>query len=145
METSHLNHATVMNKTGFIVFAHGSSIESANEAVRAVAQKMAAQKMAAQEVAGNEYDHPNVEAAFLEGGRPDLNSAVATLAQRGVQHVIVVPYFLTLGLHLQRDLPRLAAAARASHPGLIIEITAPLDGHPALVEALLDRAREAAT
>jgi sirohydrochlorin ferrochelatase len=116
--------------TGYIVFAHGSSVESANEAVRSVAYKMAQ--------AGG---YAQVIAAFLEGGRPDLSSAVGELALRGVSHIVVIPYFLTLGLHLQRDLPRLIGETRTEHPGLEIDVTPPLDGHPAMVEALLDRAR----
>jgi sirohydrochlorin ferrochelatase len=114
--------------TGYIVFAHGSSVESANEAVRAVAAEMARR-------GGLE----TVIAAFLEGGKPDLQSAVESLAGR-VSRIVVVPYFLTLGLHLQRDLPKLIAAAREAHPGVEIEVTPPLDGHPAMPDVLLARA-----
>jgi sirohydrochlorin ferrochelatase len=116
--------------TGYIVFAHGSSVESANDAVRSVAGELAR--------AGG---YEEVVAAFLEGGRPDLASAAGELAARGVAHIVVIPYFLTLGLHLQRDLPRLVGEARRDHPGLEIEVTPPLDGHPAMIDALLDRAR----
>jgi len=85
-----------------------------------------------------------VETAFLEAGRPDLRGAVEALAGRGIRQVIVIPYFLTLGMHLQRDLPRLVEELRALHPGVEIQVTAPLDGHPALIDALVGRAREAA-
>jgi len=115
--------------TGYVVFAHGSRIESANEAVRSVAADLAR--------AGG---FPHVEAAFLELGRPDLEGAVDVLIQRGVSSIVVIPYFLTLGTHLQRDLPRLVDQALTAHPGIAIEVTPPLDGHPALLEALADRA-----
>jgi sirohydrochlorin ferrochelatase len=117
--------------TGFIVFAHGSRIESANDAVREVVARMAA--------SGGHV----VEAAFLELGVPDLTSATALLIARGAKRIVVIPYFLTLGTHLQRDLPRLAQSASRDHGDIEIDITAPLDGHPALVEVLLDRASEA--
>ena len=117
--------------TGFIVFAHGSRIESANQAVHDVAAKMAA--------AG---DHA-IQAAFLELGQPDLAAATELLIKRGVTRIIVIPYFLTLGTHMQRDLPRLAADASRAHGNIEMRITAPLDGHPALIEALLDRAAQA--
>jgi sirohydrochlorin ferrochelatase len=115
--------------TGYVVFAHGSSIESANEAVRAVTAEVRAR--GALEA---------VEPAFLECGKPDLRGAVDALAARGAERVVVIPYFLTLGLHLQRDLPRLIKEVETAHPGLRISVTAPLDGHPAMVNALLDRA-----
>ncbi len=119
--------------TAYVIFAHGSSVESANDAVRAVAAEMARR-------GGLE----TVVAAFLEGGQPDLPGALESLAKKNVSRVVVVPYFLTLGLHLQRDLPRLIDKVKSAHPGLAIEVTAPLDQHPAMVDALLDRAREAA-
>jgi sirohydrochlorin ferrochelatase len=122
--------------TGFIVFAHGSRIESANQAVRDVVSKMAASQMAAS-------SHHVVEAAFLELGQPDLTGATALLIARGAKRIVIIPYFLTLGTHMQRDLPRLARHASHAHGDIDIQITSPLDGHPALLQALLDRATQA--
>jgi len=114
--------------TGIIVFAHGSRLEPANEAVRSVARQLAG--------AGR---FETVEAAFLELGEPSLEGAVEALVGRGVHDILVVPYFLTLGIHLERDLPNIInqLASRIGH--VRIRVAAPLDGHPALVEALLDR------
>ncbi len=117
--------------TGYLVFAHGSSLESANEAVRNVARQ------AAERAGWTIY-----ETAFLGGGMPDLAGAVEELVRRGVRRVIVIPYFLTFGTHLERDLPVLVAQARKTHPELLIKVTAPLDGHPGMVEAVMDRAKE---
>jgi len=116
---------------GYIVFAHGSSVESANEAVRKVARQ------AADRAGWTIY-----ETAFLGGGKPSLPVAIDALVSRGVRRVIVIPYFLTSGTHLERDLPALVAEARGAHPELAIDVTAPLDGHPGMVEAVLDRAKE---
>jgi sirohydrochlorin ferrochelatase len=84
-----------------------------------------------------------VEAAFLELGQPDLAGAVARLATEGVRHIVVIPYFLTLGIHLERDLPALVEKLMAAHPGIEIRVTKPLEGHRALLRILLDRAEEA--
>jgi sirohydrochlorin ferrochelatase len=116
--------------TGIVVFAHGSRIEPANQAVRDVAANLA--------LAG---DFTHVEAAFLELGQPSLSDAVATLLLKGATEVLVLPYFLTLGMHLERDLPRLVQSIEQSHPNLSISVAPPLDGHPALLQALLDRAK----
>lgn len=121
-----------MSGAGIVVFAHGSSVESANEAVRTVAKRLA-------ETGGFAL----VEPAFLEQGAPDLAGAVGRLVERGASRVLVIPYFLTLGIHLQRDLPRIVGEISRIHQGMEIRVTPPLDGHPAMVEALLDRAREA--
>ena len=54
----------------------------------------------------------------------------------------MAPYFLTMGVHLRIDLPRILARIREAIPGVEVVETAPLDGHPALVEVLADRTRE---
>jgi len=117
---------------GIILFAHGSRISAANDGVRAAAADLAR--------AGS-FEH--VAAAFLELGQPDLPAAVETLAGRGVRRIIVIPYFLTPGLHLERDLPGIISGITKRHSELEIMVTPPLDGHPALIEILLDRVRGA--
>jgi|SRR5580658_5212497 sirohydrochlorin ferrochelatase len=117
--------------TGIVIFAHGSSVPSANDAVRVVAEAAA--------VAGA-FRH--VETAFLEA-RPNLAEAVARLADSGVTRILVVPYFLTLGIHLQRDLPAIVEELAQAHQNMEIRVTPPLDGHPALAQVLVDRAQAA--
>jgi sirohydrochlorin ferrochelatase len=119
-------------KTGFVIFAHGSRIEGANESVRAVAAEVSR--------AGG-YDL--VEAAFLDLAPPDLESAVGDLVRRGAGRIVLIPYFLTLGTHLDRDLPGIVARASRAHNDVPIDVTPPLNGHPALLEILLERARQA--
>jgi sirohydrochlorin ferrochelatase len=129
LDSARTNSETV--EAAYIVFAHGSSVESANDAVRVVARQ-----------AADRGQWRTFAAAFLEGGRPSLADAVDELAAHGTSRIVVIPYFLTLGLHLQRDLPRLIEEIKRRHPGLEIEVTAPLDGHPSMAEALVDRARD---
>jgi sirohydrochlorin ferrochelatase len=114
--------------TGIIVFAHGSRVESANEAVRSVSAELA-----------RASGFLLVQAAFLELGQPDLLGAADQLVAKGAERLIVLPYFLTLGLHMERDLPVLIAAIKKKYKDLDVEVSAPLDGHPALVQILLDR------
>jgi sirohydrochlorin ferrochelatase len=120
-------------KTGIIVFGHGSSVATANESVRAVADQMA-----------RDGGYDLVEAAFLELASPDLAEAVDHLVNRGAERILVIPYFLTLGIHLQRDLPRIVEKLSGIHNGVEIRVAPPLDGHPALSRILLDRVNEAA-
>jgi sirohydrochlorin ferrochelatase len=117
--------------TAYIVFAHGSSVESANAAVRRVAAEAA--RRAGWSLHGT---------AFLGGGIPNLPDAAAAVVQDGATEIVVIPYFLTSGLHLDRDLPDLLAQVQKSHPRVSIRATGPLDGHPGLVQAVLDRAND---
>ena len=113
-------------KTAYILFAHGSRVESANEACRDVARQLAS--------AGG---YETVEVAFLDCTPPDLLTVVGTLAGQGYEKLIVLPYFLTLGRHAAEDLPRIAAEASRIYPGIEVQIAAAMHGHPALVQVLL--------
>ena len=121
-----------MPATAIVIFAHGSSIESANESVRRVV-----------EMVRSDGGFDLVEAAFLEQGKPDLAGAIASAVAQGATRVVVVPYFLTLGLHLQRDLPSIVRDLSRINKGVRIDVTPPLDGHPSLSRILQERAREA--
>jgi sirohydrochlorin ferrochelatase len=115
---------------GIVVFGHGSSVASANDSVRVVADSAA-------RLGGWGL----WETAFLECS-PRLGDAVRSLVTAGVSEVVVLPYFLTLGIHLQRDLPKLVEEL-AAECGVSIRVAPPLDGHAALEKILVDRAVEA--
>ena len=108
--------------TGLIVFAHGSTIESANDAVHAVTVELARRTGC------------RVETAFLDCAPPTMADAVTRLTKDGVRKVVVLPYFLTLGVHLQRDLPAIVERLRPIYIDVEFTITEPLDGHPAKMQ-----------
>jgi sirohydrochlorin ferrochelatase len=122
---------------GIIIFAHGSRVESANEAVRMVAAALG------RSAGPDRSADARVAPAFLELGEPDLETAASQLVDLGVTRLVIVPYFLTLGIHMERDLPRIVERISMAHKGLDIRIAPPLDGHPALLQVLKDRVREA--
>jgi sirohydrochlorin ferrochelatase len=115
-------------RTGIVVFGHGSSVPSANEAVRTIAADAARQG-----------DWSLYETAFLEAD-PRLSDAVEKLAEAGAEEILVLPYFLTLGIHLQRDLPKIVDDLQSKFH-LPIRVAAPLDGHPELSRILVERAQ----
>jgi len=118
--------------TGIILFAHGSSVEEANRSVYELAGQI-------QSLGPFQF----ARAAFLELAHPDLGEAIAQAVQAGAERVIVIPYFLTMGVHLRRDLPNLIAPLRARYPQLAIDIAKSLEGHPLMAAIVLERIREA--
>jgi sirohydrochlorin ferrochelatase len=104
-------------------------VVSANEAVQAIAAR-----------AASEGGWDLFETAFLEAA-PSLGEAVRNLAASGAEEILVLPYFLTLGIHLQRDLPKLVDDLSRAH-GIAIRVAPPLDGHPELSRILVGRAAE---
>ncbi len=109
-------------KQALVLFAHGSRDAQWAQPFEALRARLAPT-----------FD---VELAFLELMPPTLEEALARLAARGARRVRVVPVFLGQGAHLRRDLPALAAAAAARHPGLEISLEPALGEQPAVLEAL---------
>lgn len=118
-------------RTAIILFAHGSAVDDANQQVAALAVEVARR-------AGCPAG-----CAFLEIAQPDLAAAVAGLVNAGARRIVVVPYFLTMGTHVRRDLPRLIGSQRALFPGVEILAGQPLEGSPEMAGLILQRAREA--
>jgi sirohydrochlorin cobaltochelatase len=106
---------------GVILFAHGARDERWAEPFVRIAELVRAR---AGEIP--------VETAFLEFMAPDLATAVNGLVGRGITRVRVVPLFLGTGGHLREEVPRLAAAIAAAHPGIAIDL-APAAGDDAKV------------
>ncbi|TAM83647.1 MAG: hypothetical protein EPN47_05930 [Acidobacteria bacterium] len=114
-----------------ILFAHGSAVEEANEGVRELARRIQVQ---------GAYRY--VRASFLGPGQPELGPAIAEAVGEGFDRIIVAPYFLTLGTHLRRDLPRLVMAEKEKYPNIDIQVGWSLEGHPAMASLVLSRIRE---
>jgi sirohydrochlorin ferrochelatase len=114
-----------------ILFAHGSAVEEANRGVRNLASKI-------QDVGSYCY----VRASFLGPGQPELGPAIAEAAGAGFRRIVVIPFFLTLGTHLHRDLPRLVAAERKKHPAIEIRVGRSLEDHPEMASLVISRIRE---
>ena len=114
-----------------VLFAHGSAVEEANQGVRDLAGRI--------QVAGS---YPYVQAAFLGPGHPELGTAITQAAKAGYRRVVVLPYFLTLGIHLRRDLPKLVAEEREKHPQVKIQVGQSLEDHPEMASIILGRIQE---
>lgn len=67
-----------------------------------------------------------VETAHMEIAAPSILDAVDKCVQRGATHVVIAPYFLSKGRHIQKDIPLLVQQAREVHPGMRIEVADPI-------------------
>jgi sirohydrochlorin cobaltochelatase len=67
---------------------------------------------------------------------------VRAAASTGAHRIVVVPYFLSPGVHVRRDLTAIVVAARAEL-GVTIEISDFLGAHPEVPRLLAELARNA--
>ncbi|HKX95755.1 MAG TPA: CbiX/SirB N-terminal domain-containing protein [Methylibium sp.] len=113
------------DKTGLLLFAHGARDPNWARPFHAVADCVRTQRPDAE-----------VRLAFLELMSPDLATAGAELAAAGCDAITVVPLFLGAGGHVRKDLPALAAALEAAHPGLHVTLAPAVGEHPQVIAAL---------
>jgi sirohydrochlorin ferrochelatase len=119
-------------KTAILMMAHGSRIAEANEAACEVAAMVA-------EMTGFEI----VEVSFRELHKPNIQQGIDTCVARGADRILLMPYFLFMGAHVQNDLPEEIETAKQRHPGLIMEMGAHLGAHRKLAELEVERIDEA--
>lgn len=112
--------------------AHGSRVAEANDAAREVAAMV-------QEMTGFEI----VEVAFRELHEPGIQQGIDTCVARGAERILLMPYFLFMGAHVQHDLPEEIAAAQKRYPNLVMGMGAHLGVHRKLAEVEAERIGEA--
>src|SRR6185295_4543230 len=67
-----------------------------------------------------------VEPSFLEIRQPDMADAFDRLAERGAQHVAVMPLLLLAAGHANRDIPAVLARLTKKYPQIAIRQCPPL-------------------
>lgn len=78
-----------------------------------------------------------VEPAHMELAEPSISMAFDRCVEQGAQSVVVAPYFLSRGRHIQTDIPALVGQAAAKHPGVKYTIAEPI-GLDLLMAQLID-------
>jgi sirohydrochlorin ferrochelatase len=117
--------------SAILLIAHGSRHAEANADLHHVAAELRAR--------GSSI----VVASFLELASPDIAEGGRQCVQAGADQVVLVPYFLSAGLHVRRDLTCAQQDLAKEHPGVAFVLAEPLGRHPLLVEVVSQRAQEA--
>jgi sirohydrochlorin cobaltochelatase len=86
----------------------------------------------------SQYASTPVELAFLEMMQPSLEEAVGSLAQKGVQEIVIVPVFFGQGGHLRNDFPLLLEECQQRHPTLKLSATSAVGESAAILQAIVD-------
>ncbi len=114
--------------TAVIVVGHGTRDADAN---RAFEELVAA--------AASRLPGLPVAPAHLSLAEPGVAARAAELVAGGARRLVLLPYFLLGSSHVRDDLPGLAEAIRAAHPGVAVEVLGCLQGDPALEDLVVDR------
>ncbi len=114
--------------TGLIIICHGSPLGAANEGFIALVGRIAAK-----------LGVGNVLPAFFALLRPNIPDQIAELASRGVTRILLMPYFLFQGKHVNIDIPAILAECHEWFPGVTLEMLPTLENDPAVEAVVVER------
>ncbi len=119
-----------MATTALLLIAHGSREAEANEDLYHVADALRQRGY-------------SVAESFLELAEPDIETAARSCVARGAGRVVLVPYFLSAGIHVRRDLTAARDRLAERYPQVEFRLAEPLGRHPLLTEVVAQRVAEA--
>lgn len=117
--------------TAVLLIAHGSRRAEANQELVELARRLLA-----------DGTYAIVEPSFLELAEPDIVTGGTTCVEKGASMVLMVPYFLSAGVHIRRDLTEARDQLAAAHPRISFRLGQPLGPHTLLDNLVRERIRE---
>lgn len=118
-------------RTGVLLIAHGSRSSQANQDLFLLAERF--------KVNG----YPITEPSFLELAEPNIMDGGKKCVEQGASKVVMLPYFLSAGVHVLRDLKEFKESLGAKYTHATFLLASPLGPHRLLEELLATRLKEA--
>ncbi len=118
-------------QTAVLLIAHGSRRTVANDDLVQLAQ-----------LVSERGGYRIVEVSYLELVDPTIASGGQTCVKRGAGRVLMLPYFLSAGVHVVNDLEAQRSALAAEFPQVEFVLCPHLGLHPLMAEIVLERLAE---
>ena len=114
-----------------LLVAHGSRREESNIEIESLSEKIST-------LEPKEFD--KVIPAFLEFASPSIPEAIKECTELGATKVTILPYFLSAGVHITRDIPNEITEACEGSPGLEIKVADYFGSRDEIAQILLKTA-----
>lgn len=114
--------------TAVLLIAHGSRRAEANHDLVIVANRLRKQS-----------DYEIIVPSYLELAQPSILDGARQCVDAGADHVLMMPYFLSAGSHVTRDLERFRCEAAAKFKAVRFDLCPPLGLHPLMLEIIKSR------
>ena len=118
-------------KKNLLIVAHGSRRSESNEEVRALSKKINAL----------ECGFDEVSCAFLELATPLIPAGIEKQIECGANEIVILPYFLSAGRHVTKDIPSDVEQVKAKHPNINIKIAPHFGAATGISRVLIEHAR----
>lgn len=123
--------ALAAGSEAIILLGHGSRVPEAGDSMRLVAEGLKSR-----------YRHTMVEVCFLSRLGPRFEETFEKCILAGARRVIVIPYFLHGGLHIQLDIPEMLKKSADLHPGVRVILGDRLGYDDALIDIVEKRIQD---
>ena len=114
-----------------LVIAHGSRRDESNLEIESLTNKIAS---------FNTKEFDVVMPAFLEFAEPSIVEAIKKCSDIGAKKVTVLPYFLSAGVHITRDIPNEITEASKGSQGIEIKVANYFGSRDEIAQILLKTA-----
>lgn len=119
-------------RVALLLIAHGSRRAEANADLDFIAEQLRARGR-----------YQLVQPSFLELAKPDIETGGELCVRGGASDVILLPYFLSPGVHVVEDLAAARKRLSERFPAVRFVLAEPLGRHPLLVDVVEERAAKA--
>lgn len=113
-----------------LLIAHGSRRPEANADLEKVADQL------------RERGWKWAVASYLELAEPTIHQGGIQCVESGAQEVILVPWFLSAGMHVRRDLRDARQKLAEAFPEITFRLAEPLGTHPFLLDVVEQRVQQ---
>lgn len=117
-----------MNDTALLLIAHGSRRAQANADLEYLAEIMRSRGR-----------YIAVQPAYLELCEPTILQGGARCVEAGARRVVMMPYFLSAGVHVVEDMTEARDQLHEQFPSVEFVLTEHLGRHPLLAEIVMQR------
>ena len=122
---------TEVGRTALLLIAHGSRRAEANADLEFVAAAMRERGR-----------YLVVQVSYLELAEPSIPAGGELCVRQGATEVVMLPYFLSPGVHVRDDMAAVRDELNAKFSGVTFRLAEPLGRHPLLLDIVEQRARE---
>jgi sirohydrochlorin ferrochelatase len=119
-------------KKALLIVAHGSRRSQSNDEVIELATEVAAS-------AAHEFNV--VKGAFLEIAQPTIPEVIKSLAEKSIDHIYVVPYFLAAGTHVANDIPAIIEQAKTDYPQMAFTLSEHIGSSVMMTSLIIEAAQ----
>jgi len=112
-----------------LLVAHGSRRVQSNDEIREVAERV-------REQAGERFGF--VTSAFLELADPSIPAGIDECIAAGADEVMIMPYFLSAGRHVAKDIPTIVDGHQKKHPNIPMKLATYLGASEIMPSLIVD-------